>query len=138
MLVVVDSNVLLSALIAPTGPPARIYEAWREKRFQIVTCPEQIAELRSASRYPRLANAIRPFKFGVVLNQLKMSQIEAKSIPRPHTAHDPEDSFLLNLAQFTNAHYLITGDKQSRILLRRTIGDTRILSAREFCDQVLK
>ena len=137
MLVVVDTNVLLSALISSTGPPDRIYQAWREKRFDIVTCPEQLAELRTASRYPRLANAVRPYKFGVLINQLKKSLIAAKSIPHTHAAHDPEDSFLLNLAQFVGAHYLITGDKQSRILLQRTVGETRILAAREFCDQVL-
>jgi len=48
------------------------------------------------------------------------------------------DSFLLNLAQFAKAHYLVTGDKQSRILLQRTVGQTRILTARDFCDQVLR
>jgi putative PIN family toxin of toxin-antitoxin system len=136
MLVVVDTNVLLSALIASTGPPARIYAAWREKKFQIVTCPEQLAELRTASRYPRLANAVRPHRFGILLNQLKKSLIEKKSIPKPHTAHDPEDSFLLNLAQFAKAHYLVTGDKRSRILMQRTVGETRILTAGEFCDDV--
>jgi hypothetical protein len=138
VLVVVDTNVLLSALLASTGAPAQIYTAWREKRFEIVTCPAQLAELRTASRYPHLANAIRPYKFGVLLNQLKKFQIQAKSIPRPHAAHDPEDSFLLNLAQYSKAHYLVTGDKRSRILLHRTVGDTRILTAREFCDQVLR
>jgi uncharacterized protein len=138
MLVVVDTNVLLSALLASTGPPARMYEAWREKKFQIVTCPEQLAELRTASRYPHLANAIRPYKFGILLNQLKKSLIEAKSIPKPHVSHDPEDSFLLNLAQFAKAHYLVTGDKRSRILRQKTVGETRILTAREFCDEVLR
>jgi putative PIN family toxin of toxin-antitoxin system len=138
MPVVVDTNVLLSALLASKGPPALIYEAWRKKRFQIVTCPEQLAELRAASRYPHLAKAIRPSQFGVLLNQLKKSLIPAKSFPRHHAAHDPEDSFLLNLAEFAEANYLVTGDKQSRILLQGTVGRTRILTAREFCDQVLR
>jgi uncharacterized protein len=138
MLVVIDSNVLLSALLASTGPPARIYKAWREKQFDLVTCSEQLVELRAASRYPRLSNAIRPHRFGVLVNQLKQSVIKTEPIPQLHTAHDPQDSFLLNLATFINAHYLVTGDKQSRILLRKAVGETRILTAREFCDQVLR
>jgi putative PIN family toxin of toxin-antitoxin system len=138
MVVVVDTNVLLSSLLSSTGPPARMYEAWRKNRFQIVTCPEQLAELRTASRYPHLAKAIRPYQFGILLNELKKCLITAKSIPRPHAAHDPEDSFLLNLAQFAKADYLITGDKRSRILTKTTIANTRILTARDFCDQVLR
>jgi len=92
-------HILFSALLASKGPPARIYEEWREKRFQIVTCPEQLSELRAASRYPHLAKAIRPFQFGVLLNRRKKYLIAEKSIPQPHTAHNPRDSFLLNLAR---------------------------------------
>ena len=54
MRVVLDSNVLLSALISPHGAPHRIYEAWRARRFELVTCPTQLDEIRRASRYPKL------------------------------------------------------------------------------------
>ena len=50
MRVVLDSNVLLSALISPHGAPHRVYEAWRERRFDLVTCPTQLDEIRRASK----------------------------------------------------------------------------------------
>jgi len=37
MRVVLDSNVLFSALISPRGAPDAIYRAWRAARFEVVT-----------------------------------------------------------------------------------------------------
>jgi uncharacterized protein len=51
MRVILDSNILFSALISPIGPPHRIYQAWRAKRFELATCSIQIGEIRRASRY---------------------------------------------------------------------------------------
>ena len=60
MRVVLDSNVLLSALISPHGAPHRIHEAWRGRRFELVTCPTQLDEIRRASSYPRLRAILQP------------------------------------------------------------------------------
>ena len=49
MRAVLDSNILFSALISPHGPPHRIYQAWRERRLALVTCPAQLDEIRRAS-----------------------------------------------------------------------------------------
>ncbi|MBI3043261.1 MAG: putative toxin-antitoxin system toxin component, PIN family [Betaproteobacteria bacterium] len=54
MRVVLDSNVLISALISAGSPPDLIYRAWRKKRFILVTSKTQLAEIRRASRYPKL------------------------------------------------------------------------------------
>jgi uncharacterized protein len=64
MRVVLDSNVLLSALISPHGPPHRIYEAWRQRRFDLLTCPTQLDELRRASRYPKFRGILQPHRVG--------------------------------------------------------------------------
>jgi len=54
MRVVLDTNILLSALISPHGSPDIIYRAWRAARFELVTSTTQLDELRRASRYPKL------------------------------------------------------------------------------------
>lgn len=54
MRVVLDTNILFSALISPHGAPDRIYRAWRTARFEIVTSLVQLDEIRRASRYPKL------------------------------------------------------------------------------------
>jgi len=52
MRVILDTNVLLDALISPLGPPDVIYRAWRAARFELVTSTAQLDELRRACRYP--------------------------------------------------------------------------------------
>ena len=53
MRVVLDSNVLLSALISSRGAPDIIYRAWISAKFDVVTSIIQLDELRRASRYPK-------------------------------------------------------------------------------------
>jgi len=38
MRAIIDSNILFSALISPHGLPHRIYMAWKQGAFQLVTC----------------------------------------------------------------------------------------------------
>ncbi len=38
MRVVLDTNILVSALIAPAGNPAAIYNAWEQGKFTLLTC----------------------------------------------------------------------------------------------------
>lgn len=138
MLVVLDTNVLFSAILSPTGPPALLHHAWRQKRFELATCIDQIEEIRKASRYPRFREALQPYRFGILINNLTHAQVWRSPLPKRHIADDPADSFLLNLAEAVKAHYLVTGDKRSHILDLVKVGETRILTARGFCDQVLQ
>lgn len=136
MIVVLDSNVFLSALITPSGNSASIYEAWRAGRFQIATCTEQLNEIKAASRNPKFADILQPREVGVMLNRLRATRVP-EPIPRRYVASDPTDSFLLNLAAAVSAHFLITGDKRAGLLQQRTVETTRILNPAQFCTSVL-
>ncbi len=57
MRVVLDTNILISALIVPGGAPDALYQTWRAGQFTLVTSEEQLDEFRRVTRYPRL----RPF-----------------------------------------------------------------------------
>ena len=63
MRVVLDTNVLLSALISSFGPPGVIYRAWRGARFEIVTSRAQVDELRRASRYPKFKAVLQAHRW---------------------------------------------------------------------------
>ena len=45
MRVVLDTNILISALMVQAGNPAAIYRAWQEGNFTLLTCAEQMDEL---------------------------------------------------------------------------------------------
>ena len=132
MRVVLDSNILLSALLSPHGPPHRIYDAWRQRRFQLVTADVQIEELRRASRYAKFRDILKPHRVGLMLNNLQDAELLAR-LPDRHTAADPNDAWLLALADVAQADYLVTGDKRSGLLARQRIGRTRMLTATSFC-----
>jgi len=72
-----------------------------------------------------------------MINRMRTSTV-LFNVPRHHTATDPTDSFLLDLAAASNAHYLVTGDKKSGLLQLGKLGNTRILSPASFCTDVLK
>jgi uncharacterized protein len=137
MLVVLDSNVLFSGILAPYGLPARIHQAWRQKRFDLATCTEQIEEIKRSSRYPRFRAALQPYRFGILINNLTRARVWSEPLPRIHAANDPTDSFLLNLSIAVKADYLVTSDKRSKILDLKRIGTTTILTPRRFCEDVL-
>ena len=136
MLVVLDSNVLLSALISPHGSPGRVFEAWREGRFEVATCQDQLEEIRRASRYPKLRAILKPHLVGRMLNALGRARV-FEDLPRKHTANDPADAYLLDLAELAEADYLVTGDRRSGLLKLRKVARARIVTAAGFCEKSL-
>jgi putative PIN family toxin of toxin-antitoxin system len=137
MIVLLDSNIFWSALISPTGAPHLVYTAWIKARFEVLTCPEQIAEIRAASRYPKLRSILQPARIGKMINNLHRATVWDKPIPRKHQASDPSDNYLLDLMDAAQPDYAITGDHRSGLLSHGSLGRTKILTARQFCDQVL-
>ena len=136
MRVVLDSNILLSALISPHSPPHRIYQAWRKGIFELVTCSEQIEEIRRASRYPKFKHILQPHRVGFMLNNMQKVMV-IDSLPDGYESADPNDAWLLALADEAQAHYLVTGDKRAGILSLGKVGTTQIVTASTFCDKVL-
>lgn len=137
MRVVLDSNILFSALISPHGPPHRIYLAWRARRFELVTCSIQLEEIRRASRYPKFRDLLKPHRVGRMVNDLQGALL-MDGLSRDHEAADPHDAWLLALSDLAQADYLVTGDKRAGLLSRQRSGATRILTAAAFCHEALR
>lgn len=131
MRVVLDTNILVSAVLVQMGHPAAIYRAWHEGRFTLLTCVEQLDELRATLHKPALAARIRPYQAGRLVNELKELAETIGSLPRVERSPDPDDDFLLALSEAGNADYLVTGDKRGLLPLTSHEG-TRIVSARDF------
>lgn len=132
MRVVLDSNILFSALISPHGAPDAIYRAWRAARFEVVTSQAQLDEIRRASRYPKLQAVLQPARVGVMINNLQRAVILDRLTITLGT-DDPDDAFLLAMATAGEADYLVTGDRRAGLLQRGHIGRTRIVTPAVFC-----
>ncbi len=131
MRVVLDTNILVSALLVQVGRPAAIYRAWQEGHFTLLTCREQLDELMATLRKPAIAARIKPYKAGRLVNDLKELAETIGPLPRVRRSPDPTDDFLLALSEAGKADYLVTGDKSGLLSLARHAG-TRIVSASEF------
>ena len=70
MRVVLDTNLLISALIPARGFPARLLDAWDEQRFELVSSKEQLDKIRAVSHRSRLAPYIERHDVGRFINQL--------------------------------------------------------------------
>jgi putative PIN family toxin of toxin-antitoxin system len=131
MRVVLDTNILISALMIQIGNPSAIYRAWQEGHFTLLTCAEHLDELRAALRKPALAERIKPYKAGRLVNEIKKLANSVEALPRVRRSPDPTDDFLLALSEAGRADYLVTGDKSGLLALEHHQG-TRIVSARAF------
>ena len=131
MRVVLDTNILISALLVQTGHSAAIYLAWQEGYFTLLVCAEQLDELRATFRKPGIAARIKPYKAGRLVNQLTRLAEVVDPLPRVRRSPDPTDDYLLGLAEAGAADYLVTGDKSGLLNLVRH-KTTRILSASRF------
>ena len=135
MRVVLDSNLIISALITGTGVPARVLEAWRRGRFALVLSQEQLEELRRVTRYERLRPLITASAAGVLLNELRAHAQMLSDLPHVDRSPDPGDNFLLAMAQAGEADVLVTGDKHDLLILG-SFQRTRIITARQFLTQL--
>lgn len=131
MRVVLDTNVLLSALISPGGSPARIYEAWKLGRFELLTSVEQLDELGTVTRYPTIRRLITTSEAGRMINQIRALAILVGHPSAPPVSPDPADDFLFAIAAAADADYIVTGDKSGVLRVRRH-GRSRVLTVAQF------
>ena len=131
MRVILDTNILVAALISPTGPPAAILQAFLDERFTLVTCEPQLEEFRRVTREPELRKRVKRSESGTLVNELRALALIPRRLPRIERSSDPHDDFLLALAEAASADYLVTGDKSGLLVLRRH-WRTRIVTARRF------
>ncbi len=68
---ILDTNILVSALIVPGGIPAYLYQCWRTGLFTLITSEDQLDELRRVTRYPRVRKYIRPAAAGAMVNEIR-------------------------------------------------------------------
>ena len=128
---VIDTNILVSALLREGSPPAQILIGWRQARFDLLTSSIQLDELTRVSRYPRLRERLSPPLAGHLVNQLRRLAVVVEKLPRLEVCGDPDNDHLLVLAIAGRADFLVTGDKHHLLAMGRYAG-TPIVTVRDF------
>jgi len=110
--VVVDPAVLVSALITPQGNPAHLWRAVVDQRLQIAVCPRLLAELAAVLERPkfrRYTTVDEARAFVAEVTQRGHRVPDPTDVPS--VSRDPNDDYLLALAQVTDSRAVISGDR---------------------------
>lgn len=133
MRAVLDPNVVISGLISSRGAPARVLDAWRTGRFEVVVSPLLLEELRRALGYPKLRKHVAASEAAEALRWIAENATAAEDpggepIVR---SDDPGDDYLIALASEERAA-LVSGD--GHLLALR--GRIPVYSPRDFLELV--
>ena len=137
---VLDANVIISALIRPESAPGRIVSAAvDETTVRLVTSKPLLDELRAALEYPRLQRYLKMSKrdkaeFVILLEQIA-DPVTIADYPMPGICRDPDDEPYLQTALAGRADYLVSGDGD--LLDLKIVEQTRIVLPADF-ERILK
>jgi putative PIN family toxin of toxin-antitoxin system len=129
MRIILDTNIIVSGLISEHGAPAQLLNAWTDKVFHLVTSATQLTEIQSVTHRPSVRPLITPAHAGRFINDLHRFATVLDRLPLVERSRDPNDNYLLAMAEAGGAEYLVTGDKRDVLSLERH-GNTRILTAK--------
>jgi putative PIN family toxin of toxin-antitoxin system len=110
--VLLDANVLVSALLSRVGAPGRLVGLWLEGEFELVVCPTLLAETKRALGRPKLRARISSEdaeRFIELLTELGEVVPDPEGQP-PVRSSDPGDDYLLALAAREQVP-LVSGDE---------------------------
>jgi uncharacterized protein len=109
---VLDSGVLVSALISTAGTPAKLLIEARRGSFELIVSPLLLSELETVLRRDKFRRYFDLTTAEEYIERLRHDSIVAPDPenPGPLRAVDPADNYLIDLAHSQNA-ILVSGDK---------------------------
>ena len=122
MRIVLDTNVLVSALISRDGPPGRVLAAIRNQRLTLVTSEAQLVELRAVLGRERLRPYIRFEEGQDLIRDLEAIGEVVADLPNVSASPHPDDNVILATAVAGQADVVVSGDKQHMLVLGQIEG----------------
>ena len=114
MNVVLDTNVLVSALLSRSGSPAEIVRRWEAGQFEVLLSPVLLLEVERALRYPRVADRL---SWSEETRQAFLRRLGAVAVlvdpdfQLEILAENPDDNRVVECALTGGAAFIITGDQ---------------------------
>ncbi len=114
MKVALDTNVVISGLFAPGGPPGEIIDLWADGKIEVVVSPAAITEYMEVFLRPKFAKAGTKEERQRVLEgfiTLPNTILVVPDIEVDTIISDPNDNRFLECARAGETNYLISGDR---------------------------
>ncbi len=111
MRAVLDPNVIISALLAPRGTPAKVLRAWLDGAFELVASDALLSELDRALAYPKLRKRIDAAEAQELIELLRREarMTDDPADPPSTRSPDPGDDYLIALGAAAQAA-IVSGD----------------------------
>ncbi|MEI8232470.1 MAG: putative toxin-antitoxin system toxin component, PIN family [bacterium] len=136
LLVVLDSNIIISSLLHSSGSSSKIIELWRKQYFQVLISNYILSEVKDVLRDKQLVQKyhLSPSKQTRLLSQLyHSSQLADPKNTYTSISRDPKDNPIVGLALVRKAQYLVTGDQDLLALTKlKAIYPLKIISSPKF------
>lgn len=130
--VVLDIGVVVSGLISDEGPPARILDHWRQGRFEIVLSNAWLEEFDDVFARARLVDRIGVGPPALLRAAIVEHGVLVPDQPLlPGAAPDPDDDYLIALAETYRCDFLVSGDNH---LLGLSTAKPPVVTPRQFLD----
>ena len=133
-----DTNLFVSSLLVKNGLPAQALDAWRSRRFLLVTSPAIMTEVDATLKYPRIRRkySITDEDVNSLLELMRTDALVvsggadvAGSVP-----DDPDDEIVLAGAIDGKVDLIISGD--GHLLSLKSFRDIPIITVRELLDRL--
>jgi putative PIN family toxin of toxin-antitoxin system len=136
--VVLDTNQFVSSMLVRQGLPAQVLDAWRQRKFLLITSPSIIAEIRSTLNYPRIRRKY-PLTDDDVERLITLLEQDALVAPGKINVTgvipaDPTDEMVLACAVEGQADLIVSGDHH--LLDLGEYQGIPIITARKFLEQL--
>ncbi len=138
VVVLVDTNVWVSALINPRGHPAQVVDAWQDGRFDVVMSPQLLEELTEVLHRPRIQQKRHIAEQDVqnLLDLLAVQAIKVETTGELAVCRDPDDDVVLETAMSGHARYAVTRDDDLKtdadLLKQMQAHNISVVSVRQF------
>lgn len=136
MKIVLDTNILVSALITKGTPPDLLYQAWSVGDFGLVTSDRQFDELTRVLAYEKLQRYIKPQAASVLLANMQEMAEMVTGLRKVDYSPDPDDNWIIATALQGGADYIVSGDKRDMISIT-SVEDIKIMTANDAIDILL-
>ncbi len=106
--VVLDTNIVVSALLQPLGPPAQVFMLGLGGSIQLCVSGNVYAEYEEVISRPRFARSAEII--AATLQAFREKGIWVRPTERLTVCADPDDDIFLECAQAAKADYIVTGN----------------------------
>ena len=135
MQVVLDTNILIGALITKDTPPDRLYQAWLRGEIELVTSTAQIAEITDVLARPRVQQLLDAEEAAAIVENLDSRAVVLESPHPVDLSPDPKDNPILATAIAAQADLIVSGDKK-HVLALGDVDGIPVVTAREALERL--